>query len=85
MRVDILSSHHCVNLLNVFSFIVFGKVEEEDALADAVMASAKLLIVIEAEAKATLLLHLGLRETFYLVSFDGDHGWFIPSRGSWKH
>ena len=47
-------------------------VEEEDALADTVLAPLKLLIAVEAEAQASTLLHLSLREAFYLSAFNGD-------------
>jgi hypothetical protein len=48
MRIDRFGGRHWFHLLDVIGLIIFGQVKEEDALADVVMISAKLLIAIEA-------------------------------------
>jgi len=48
VRIDHLSCRHKLCVLDVVGFIIFCQVEEEDALADVVVAPAKLFTAVEA-------------------------------------
>jgi len=73
-----------VGLLSVVAVVVVRQVEEEDVLADAVVAAAEALVAVEAEPEAAALFHLGLRQAFHLAAVDGGRcgrGGRWPRRG----
>ncbi|KAG8054333.1 hypothetical protein GUJ93_ZPchr0001g29266 [Zizania palustris] len=75
----IYGSNVCV--VSWCGIIVNGQVDEEDVLANPVVTSTKLLVVVEVESEMTMLLYFHMEESFQRPPFHQDHFCY---QGQWR-